>query len=343
MSEDTPKKPGSGGEKLSENSENFDPTVQISNAELAAIRQSGSQPSFSRESLAKVNRWRDSDESRQRAPTPQYTHTSIGEPEDANSDPTRSFGRARIDAMLESHRPPATDEGSQTPQEPDARMTDAAFAAAVVAQSLGDSSIESTQESPLSQPAEDGVIQARDAKDALERDAEDAPRPDIEDVLERDDGLSFLDDGIFHEIVFGETQTPADDAAPNEPDLCNAQAHPESSSEAISPEPHPIEQAPAQELSRSEIDIPKTGADEIDNEIPAPADESLDESELDDFAPKKRHPLVILCGVMGMLGVFGAIIGLAMPDAAFAISPLVNALVLAAGALLVYISILLRP
>lgn len=351
MSEDTPKKPRAGGEELSERPENVDPTVQISKAELAAIRQSGSQPSFSRESLASVNRWRDSDESRQRAPTPQYAHPSVGEQEDANSDPTRSFDRARIDAMLQSHHPALEAEELAVQPEGDARLTDAALAAALVAQSLEDASAQPSQQTPHDPLSEDGEIREPRHEDALEQQHEDVLKPQHEDAgearhedaLEPEEDLSFLDDGIFREIVFGEPESPETSAPPNESELAEPPAQPQATLEATSPEtqPTPAEHAPADDLSLSKIDPPESSADELEHEVPAP--DALEEFDLDASPPKKRHPLVVLCGVLGMLGICAAILGLAMPDAALSMSPLVHALVLAAGALLVYISIILRP
>lgn len=333
MSRDTEKQQESRADSSPENADNVDPTVQISNTELEAIRQSASQPEITPEFLAQMDRRRAKNSPRERESTPQFAHPSIKESQDEEQDnsPTRSFDRKRINAMLKN-RPAPTDAeklASQTPSNTDQVAKDVVEESTINSPIDGNAFEHGDEDAPIASGQDAATIEEAGSDDAEENAAEET------------EDLNLFDDAMLHDIVFGDAASGNLEAAPKDTSSGSAPPDPDRSPDALETG-LPLDDGLPDFRAEEHTPLPPSTTESRPNQASDPQMSATEYSDEPETHEKSTHPLIIVCGVIGLAGICGATAGLLVPDASFALSPVRNALVLAAGTTLLYVSIILR-
>lgn len=241
MTDDGQNKPKSVADALAESAaaadDQEDATVQISSAELAAIRQSASNPALTPEVLREMNRRR-----------------KEGPPEDED-DATQTFDRSKLSSLLQ-------EDSSATEEITDGAMAGAAVEEARQASEADPQTLENDLEAEFEVELDeedflgDGLDDLSDAdlhavvfgdsesEITLEPDSEPDPEPD---TIDGDADIEALDDDEFDELAML-TEDDEDDEAlvPADP----APARPPEPQPA--PQPAPAQPAPPQ-LSEEDL------------------------------------------------------------------------------------------
>ncbi|TDP76805.1 hypothetical protein [Bradymonas sediminis] len=328
MSKDTQNFQRSAAADMIASTANADQTVEIPRAELAAIRQSASLPEITAASRPRLAPRRVAEKPRDRESTPQFVDIAQTLEASADNDPTLSFKRKSIEHMLKQDQP------AMKIKKMAAKLRSAAQAKSAHA-------LSTRPMPPVSAPS--------DQTETLEQ----APPLDF-----NDESLAFLDDGMLHNIVFSGAPPHASNpggataarqvASQRAPEAFNAPEPPKTRmpgpARAKAPPPSlpTFEPTPVGKPAEISLAPPAQFVLQTNDALIATPPESQTSSDACSAPSKNAHPLVILCAVLGMLGIVGAVAGLVFPDARFALSPTRQALILAAGALLLYLSALLR-
>lgn len=283
---------------LDEDTAGADRTVEISKAELAAIRQSASQPAISRELLSEMDHRRENRQARVRQETPRHRqetprqsaaiHDDVGD-----EDSTRAFNRQSIDAMLRSG-PEQSNETAHTNTAP----------------ALNDTADPDTVEVALDEASAPTQDEDLDVFSALSDDDihdlifnEDATLPSQNDASQEiDTGLGPVENSINHieaQETFADSGTLHEGEDASGTDVPPAVAPPESYEEKDSSMPiDEVDDAPEDETPSTENEIPRAQ--------PAPTRNETDEA-VDFRDPRARWP----AAGMGIAGVTVLVAGAA--------------------------------
>ncbi len=288
MSEDGHNQDPSANGPASDKADGEDATVQISKAELAAIRQSANNPAMTPEMLREINRRR----------------LQAQASADEEQDSTRTFDRSRLDALL--HQDPPTAEVDQ--DDIDTGVADGALADLAISEAMANADwMDADDDSPGVDPIDD----------IEELDLDELSDADLHDVVFGGDqpppidGLDELSDADLRAVVFGDGEDDGvevgGDAGVDLPapqpgeDTGNLDELAELADRTVPANPAPqLEVAPPQ-MPAARPPAPQPSAP------PAPAD-LMDDAPLETFRSSESRLLIGLGGVGGaaLVGAGGA-------------------------------------